>query len=81
MKIRFTICKNNLNKHNARELTFFVSQFVDEEVKRVVWLLDDKLLEEAFEQLVDGVVFQVLLDGLGVVELLKLVHSGGCFLI
>jgi hypothetical protein len=48
---------------------------LDEEVERLVWLLNDELLEEALEELVDGVVFQVLLDGLGVVELLKFVHN------
>lgn len=54
--------------------TLLLLELVGDEVKRVVGLVDDDLLEEVLEELVDLLLFKVRLDLLHVVEFLEFVH-------
>ena len=59
-------------------LTFNLGQLINEEIERLLWSVDDQLLQEAFKQLVDLVVFKIGFDALLILKLLKLVHI--CFI-
>ena len=66
----FQIC----NRLKSLSLTLRLGKFLNQEVERLLWSVNDKLLQEIFEEFVDLVVFEVALDRLHVLKLLELVH-------
>ena len=71
-KVLLTAAAGSAKKENTADLVHL--DLLQEELEGVLGAGNDELLEEVFEELVDLVLLEVLLNRLHVVELLHLVH-------
>ena len=71
-KVLLTAAARSAKKENTADLVHL--DLLQEELEGVLGAGNDELLEEVFEELVDLVLLEVLLNRLHVVELLHLVH-------
>ena len=79
-KVLLTAATGSAKKENTADLVHL--DLLQEELEGVLGAGNDELLEEVFEELVDLVLLEVLLNRLHVVELLHLIHvksEGGGF--